>query len=413
MPTTADPGTPRSPSRAGQFLPPFLLTFLTLFASSSSARLLGAEEPQRVSVVEAADAPSNEQLATELEVIRSKHGVPALFSGILIGDELCARAAVGKRKHGAEDSVTIDDRIHLGSCTKAMTATLIAQLVEEGKLEFDSKLGEIFSEVSDEFDPANREITLWQLMSHRSGLEPNAPWGLINLMGDPPAARAALVKLALKNKVARPIGGEFVYSNVGFTLAGAVAEKVTHRDWEDLMRERIFTPLEMGTAGFGPPGVGELNDEPWGHLRNGDEIQPLRADNPPVIGPAGTAHCSLPDWAKFAAVHLAGERGAGNLLRADTFRTLHTPKPSESYAAGWIVTNDPKLGGRVITHGGSNTMWLCVVAIIPDRNCALLAASNEGPPTGAKAVQEALERMADFMKIPWPSPVENRGEPQR
>ena len=76
------------------------------------------------------------------------------------------------------------------------------------------------------------------------------------------------------------------------------------------------------------------------------------------MGPAGTVHCSVPDWAKFAALHLAGEPWKGSkLLKPATFRTLHTPPPGREYAGGWIVVERSWAGGVALNHNGSNTSW--------------------------------------------------------
>lgn len=104
----------------------------------------------------------------------------------------------------------------------------------------------------------------------------------------------------------------------------------------------------------------------------------LEADNPAVIGPAGTVHCSLADWAKYAAFQLRGARGEQVSLPADVFKKLHTPLPGdeEAYAFGWIVAERDWAGGKALTHSGSNTMWFAVVWLAPQRNAAYLAATN-------------------------------------
>ena len=94
------------------------------------------------------------------------------------------------------------------------------------------------------------------------------------------------------------------------------------------MQERIFRALGMTSAGFGAPGGPGSTDQPWGHAEN--TLRPVppgpNADNVPVIGPAGTLHCTLADWGKFAALHGRGARGdAGLLLRPETFQQLHRP----------------------------------------------------------------------------------------
>jgi CubicO group peptidase (beta-lactamase class C family) len=148
----------------------------------------------------------------------------------------------------------------------------------------------------------------------------------------------------------------------------------------------------MESAGFGPPGTpGKLN-EPWGHTKDGT---PKQADNAPPLGPAGTVHAGMADWAKFIALHLRGERDQGEdrLLKPSTFRRLHTPAPGSEYAAGWIVVKRDWAGGRALNHNGSNTMWYCAAWLAPDRDFAVLVATNQGGETAAKACDQSCGQL--------------------
>lgn len=82
-----------------------------------------------------------------LESIRKKHDLPALAVVVVKDGRICDRAAAGVRKWGESAPVTTNDIFHIGSCTKAMTATLTAMLIEEGKLRWDSTLAELLPEL--------------------------------------------------------------------------------------------------------------------------------------------------------------------------------------------------------------------------------------------------------------------------
>ncbi len=160
-------------------------------------------------------------------------------------------------------------------------------------------------------------------------------------------------------------------------LAGAVAEHATDANWEELMRRELFAPLGITTAGFGMPGDQKGTTQPWGHRAGASGPAALFADNPPALGPAGTVHMSLRDWAKFAALHL-GVAGDKPLLRAETLAALHTPPPPADYALGWRVTTRPWAKGPILTHAGSNTMWFCVAWLAPEAKFAVLVTCNQG-----------------------------------
>jgi CubicO group peptidase (beta-lactamase class C family) len=350
-------------------------------------------------------------LADILEPIRREHKLPALAAAVVEDGRTAALGAVGVRRAGGKESVAIDDRFHIGSCTKSMTATLCAILVQQGKLKWESTIGEVFADQRDKIHADFHAVTLEQLLTHRSGLPDDTTpdwtiWPKVRLLSGPIIEqRRKLVELVLVQKPAAAPGTKHQYSNYGYTIAGAMCERATGKSWEDLMRAELFTPLGMTTASFGPPGNAKAVDQPWGHSTSifGQKAiapGPL-ADNPAVIGPAGTVHCSLGDWAKYAAFHLRGARGEEPRLPADVFQKMHTPASGddENYAFGWIATDRDWAGGKALTHGGSNTMWFAVIWLAPQRNTAYMAATNVGSNTAFSACDTAIGKLIELSSL--------------
>lgn len=340
-----------------------------------------------------------QDLNAQLEPIRQKYDLPALAGAIVTSEGTVALGAVGVRKYGSPDPVTVDDQFHLGSCTKSMTATLIAMLVEEGRLSWHTTLAQAFPDLSGTMQPAYRTVTLEQLLAQRSGFsEESWPHGktfldMHHLPGTPRQQRQTYVAMVLQEPPVFPPGSRFLYSNRNYAVAGAMAERVANDSWEHLMVRRLFRPLGMKTAGFGAMGTPGKIDQPWQHRLDGAKHQPIEpgplSDNPPVIGPAGTVHCSIGDWARYIRAHLAGEQGKSGILKPETFRKLHTPPFGGDYAAGWVVTERDWGGGRVLTHAGSNNQNFAVVWMAPLRDFAVLAATNQGGDEAAKACDDA------------------------
>lgn len=337
-------------------------------------------------------------LAALLEPIRAEHHLPALGGAIVLEDGSARIAVVGVRKAGGDEPVTPDDLWHIGSCTKAMTATMIAGLIQDGTLRWDLTLADAFPETA--MHESWRSVTLAQLLTHRAGF-PHSPnrgglWArLRGFEGTPVEQRRLMLTEVLKDAPEFEPGTKMQYSNTGYGVAGAIAESVTGTPWEDLMRSRLFDPLGMASAGFGAPGTPGEVDQPWGHMVNGTPIPPgPGADNPAAIGPGGTVRVSLADWAKFIALHLRAGAGEPALLRPESFAALHTP-PADGlgdYAMGWGVTTRPWARGqapgdtgRVLTHNGSNTLWFAVAWLAPERGFAVVAVTNQGGDAAAKA----------------------------
>src|SRR5262249_19467782 len=124
----------------------------------------------------AADPQVNALLAP----IRDKYDLPGIVGGIVRGDKLVAVGVAGIRKSGSPEMMTVDDQVHIGSDTKAMTATRIAILVEQRKLSWDSTLASVFSDLKDGMYADYRKVTLAELLTHRAGLPANPVswWGL-------------------------------------------------------------------------------------------------------------------------------------------------------------------------------------------------------------------------------------------
>lgn len=332
---------------------------------------------------------SSEAIEKVLGPIREKHKVPGLIAGIVDGNGLRIAGAVGVRKAGSPELMTVNDKVHLGSNTKAITATLLATFVEESKLNWESKVGDVFSDSKAELHADYLPVTLRQLLTHRAGLPANASYGEVGT-GPLIEQRRTLLKKVLGQPPVHTPGSKFLYSNVGYIVAGHMAEQVTGKPWEELLQSRLFEPLQMTSAGFGFPGTKDQVDQPWGHSLLLGQPLPQQLDNPAVLGPAGTVNCSLSDWARFIALHLQGAQGTAPILKPETFQILQTPLAGEDYALGWVVSDRPWAGGKTLSHTGSNTMWFATVWIAPAKKVAYLAVTNQGMPAGAAACNAAI-----------------------
>ena len=209
------------------------------------------------------------------------------------------------------------------------------------------------------------------------------------------AQRLQMVREALTLPPESMPGTRYTYSNMGFVIAGAMLERITGEEWETLMTRELFEPLGMTASGFGTPGKNGSPDQPWGHDGRTPIAPGPNGDNPQALGPAGTVHTTLQDWTRFVAVHLAGAQGEGGLLDADTFEKLHTPAAGFEYALGWGVGTRNWAGGRVLQHAGSNTLWYAVVWIAPERNFAIIIATNQGGDDAADGTDRAAAALIE------------------
>ncbi|HIE97228.1 MAG TPA: class A beta-lactamase-related serine hydrolase [Planctomycetes bacterium] len=337
--------------------------------------------------------------AASLESIRQKHKLPALAVAVIVDGKLIVFDAVGERKLGSKVAVTRDDKFHMGSCTKAMTATLIGILVDQGKLSWDLKIVDVLPDLAKKSDPGYRDVTIDQLLMHRAGL-PGESYKGVDPGAFPKAPREQrmeYIRQLMKTPPQFRPGSRFQYSNAGYSVAGVMAEMVMDRPWEELMSEFIFQPLKMTSAGFGAMGSAQKMDQPWQHrLQAGKPIavRPSpRADNLDAIGPAGKVHCSMADWAKFVGVHLGASTNRKPLLAPATLKHLHEAGFNGNYAGGWTIAQRSWAGGAALSHSGSNTMNFCTAWLAPKKRFAVLSATN----CAGDAARQACDDVASTM----------------
>ena len=364
-------------------------------------------------------------LEAMLEPVRSRYGLPALAAAVVIEGKVVAVGAVGTRKAGAQIPVQRSDRFHLGSDTKAMTALLAAMAVEEGKLRWTSTLAEVFPELADQLAPGLGGVTLVQFFSHTSGVPSDNEAFLALLQqsygedGNLNDLRYWLLGQFVKQPLAIKPGTGFAYANMNYVIVGAMLERVSGRSWEELLTERVFLPLQLGTAGLGPQATLGKIDAPLGHQVVGGQLKAMLAgpngDNPPIIGPAGTAHMSVLDFARWAGWNAGeGKRGPA-LVRPTTLKRLHTPvvaipigpnggpgTPTRGgYGLGWGEVTVNWAPEPLLQHAGSNGMNLAHIWLEPKRDLAMVVLTNLG---GEKA-DAALLTVAQQLYSQFAGPV--------
>lgn len=358
--------------------------------AAASALTLGAFGRARAS-----DAPE-----ISLQRIVDETGTPALAGAVVTREGLAFLEAAGVRRKGQDARVTVDDQWHLGSNTKAMTAVLYGRLVEQGRAKWGATLAELFPDLK--VDPALAGASVETLMAHRAGLVDagliDVAW-LVSSRADRRPLDVQRAAFAAKALTTRPGGtpGQFAYANANFILLGAAIERLTGKAWEAVIRAELFEPLGMASAGFGAP----TGDQPWGHQNLGVMLRPLDpagiADNPAALGPAGTVHASLTDYAKFVRLFL---NQGGGLLKPETIAHLTTPPTAgdQSYAGGWLTYAQRAWAkGQALAHEGSNTFWHAFAAVGPAAGLAVITTANADAGGGARATQDlALQLIKRF-----------------
>ena len=323
-------------------------------------------------------------LSSDLRAAAQKAGLPAMQASVADANGIIAHGAWG---------ATNTDAFHIGSCTKPITATVIATLVDQHKLAWDTKVLDIFPEwkgdIRQEFEP----ITLADLLSHEAGIEAFGEEEEIakvpKVTGSLIERRRAFAHFALQQAPVVPPRTAFSYSNAGYVVAAAMAERVSGRTWESLVVDRIFKPLKLRSAGFGWP------RRVWGHEAGSDgKLTPVDPDGPyrlkDYIAPCGDVHMTSDDLAEFLRAHLRAMRGVATIIPPSTAAVMHTKRIKSGLGFGVASVAGFE---NVATHSGSADTFMTVIAIAADHNVAVVVQTNAAGDAAQHAVGAMLREL--------------------
>jgi CubicO group peptidase (beta-lactamase class C family) len=204
----------------------------------------------------------------------------------------------------------------------------------------------------------------------------------------------------------------FQYANFGYMTVGAMIEAVTGQPWETVIRERIYDPLGLESAGLGPTATPGLIDAAVGHQTNEDgTIEPRLwgswADAPSLLAPAGMNHMSILDFARWGAWNAGKGMRGPKLVEPSTLARIHTekvrtperPNPppgtpkAGAYAYGWSIEKFDWADKELLTHNGSNGFNLAKILIDQDRDLAIVVVTNIGGHAADLAAGKAMAEL--------------------
>ncbi|MEP3275599.1 MAG: serine hydrolase domain-containing protein [Stappiaceae bacterium] len=302
----------------------------------------------------------------------------ALGVAYVRGTEPPKALTFGPVHKSSDTAVSADAAWHIGSISKSFTASLIMRLVERNELSLDTPIAHYLPADQAEMHADWQAVTLRLLLSHTAGLHTNAPRStLLNRTAEDLHTVRREVLEKMWHTPLTGVSGTYTYSNLGYVLAGFVAEEVTGKTWEHLIRTEIADTLGLTSLGFGPPSE---PGAPWGHQNFILFNRPISpdaegSDNPPWLGPAGTIHLSLADLVRWGQAHLAACKGQRPLfLSADSCAEMQTVV-SEDYGLGWVVI-DTGDGAPNRWHNGSNSMWYAMLMLMPEQDLVVAATTN-------------------------------------
>jgi CubicO group peptidase (beta-lactamase class C family) len=344
-------------------------------------------------------------LLGELAALATERADETQVPGVAIGVLREARAettGVGVADVRTGRAVGPDTVFSIASITKTMTATLLASLVDRGRLDLEAPVRRYAPEFALADTAAAARVTVRHLLTHTGGwLGEDLP-GPFD--GDDALDRAAAACASLPQLT--PPGALFSYNNAGFAVAGRVVEAASGRGYEAEARELLFRPLGMSRTDFTPPDDADVAAEhtvrdgapsaiePWSVSRSGR--------------PIGGVRSTVRDLLAYARLQLDGARGVLSPERAAELTRPRVPRgnPGASMGLAWFV--DERGGRRLVSHGGATVTHMSLLTLVPDAEAALIVLTNGARGAGVAAAVTArfLERLGMPTKAdPRPIPM--------
>jgi CubicO group peptidase (beta-lactamase class C family) len=315
-------------------------------------------------------------LAAALDSIRQQYNLPALGGAIITRNNgVIALGVSGTRRFGVTLPVTTNDKWHIGSNSKAFTGLLAGLAVKAGRMSWSDLLTTRYTELAPLARAEFRTATLLDLAGMRTGIVGN-PAGFTPTGTDAQMRNQVDTWAVQQAPVSTP--GSYYYSNINYQLLGEVSARAFGQSYTQALQERIFAPLGITTAGFGPTTAAGGTDQPSGHTPSGNGWTVCEAcDNAWALG-SGKIHLSLGDWSKFAWELLRADAGQSTMLTQSEARALTSSITNENastgYGYGWSVFLNQ--AQRIVQHDGSNTRNLSRALVYLDAGVAFLFVTN-------------------------------------
>jgi len=303
--------------------------------------------------------------------------------------------------------VTPDTLFAIGSCSKAFTATAMAILADEGKLDWDKPVRNYLPDLMLHDGYATEHIRPRDLVTHQSGL----PRHDMVWYGSPLSRKEIFERLRYLEP-SQPLHAKFQYNNMMFMTAGVLVERISGATWEDFVRKKILDPLEMKTSNFSVNDSRKAADFslPYGEVK--DEIKEIPFRNIDAIGPAGSINSGVNEMSRWLLMQLGkGKFNGRQIVSEKGLAETHTPqivaggdlKYDESfyssYAMGWAVTS--YRGHPALTHGGGIDGFTSQVRFLPKDQLGVVVLTNSSSPASGLIAANAVDRTLGLSEAPW------------
>jgi CubicO group peptidase (beta-lactamase class C family) len=334
--------------------------------------------------------------------------VPGVAIAVVKNGEVILAEGFGMRDVPGKLPVTPKTLFAIGSCTKAFTTFVMGTLVDEGKLDWDTPLRTYIPEIRFYDRTTSELITPRDLVTHRSGLpRHDLVWYNATL------SRKEIVSRLPFLEPSETLRSKYQYNNIMFMTAGYLVDRLTGSTWEDAVRTRIFTPLEMTSSNFSVKDSQKTTDFAKPYDDRDDKIVEIPFRDIANVGPAGSINSNVLELSRWLVVNTQkGKIGSRQIISSRILADIHSPHmptgtPQDrpeiapaGYGLGWGI--DDYRGHRRVAHGGGIDGFTSMTTLFPEDALGLVVLSNMGGTQLPEMLsRHVADRLLSLAPIDW------------
>lgn len=390
-------------------------------AKTEAARAVVLLDASVATAVPEAAEPNLEGLDAFIAQTMKQWKIPGLALAVVKDGEVILAKGYGTRDVDKQLPVTPQTLFAIGSITKSFTVTAGGMLVDEGAVDWDRPVQEFLPDFRLHDRMASERMTPRDLVTHRSGLPRHDP-----LWYNSSFSRKEMYQRLRYLEPSKDLRSTFQYNNLMFMTAGYLVERLTGKNWEVFVAERIFTPLGMGNSNFSVHDSQQNTDYALPYKKDKEKVTQVPFRVIDEVGPAGSINSNVEEMIRYVQFHLNGGKvGEKQLLSESNAQQMQSPQMvipgaleydelgHSSYGMGLFITS--YRGHKLVHHGGGIDGFISLLSFMPRKKMGMIVLTNlsGGNPVPTIITRYVYDRLLGLEPVDWNGRLKERQKKQR
>lgn len=336
--------------------------------------------------------------------------IPGIGVGVISNEETLIEKGYGFRNLQKKLPVTEKTLFAIGSCSKAFTACLLAQLADQGKIKWDDPVIKYIPELRFKDWNTTQQVSIRDLIAHRTGL---ARYDTLWYYNPQISSEEFLQRLA-HFEFAYPLREKFLYNNWTYALAGIALKRITGQSWDQRLKSEIFIPLKMNDSNSSIEDTQKSNNFATPYTIIDDELRILPFHDLTPVAPAGAINSNISDMLKWMQFQLSnGTLNGSKLMNSESLQEMHIlqmplgiPPQNSIYfigtGLGWGV--GMYRGNYALGHEGGIDGFISSVVLIPQKKIGVVVLTNSsshGHQAASAITNTIVDRLLNASDKDW------------